>query len=184
MHFYHNHGTPVWLRSTRSISRDIILSRRSTSCSSLLFCYNLADSVIGSKVKTALTTKRLRNKLAVSLLLLVLIDTAPAYAFRCGNKIVVENMHEQQVLNVCGEPASIRHLGYTIHSMRTPRSRGLVFDGAAWRDADYNYYAREVAITEFVYNFGPRKFMRRLVFEGGYLVTIESIGYGYHERGK
>ncbi len=117
----------------------------------------------------------------MSLLLLALIDATPAHAFRCGNKIVIEKMHEQQVLNVCGEPASIRHLGYTVRGMRMPRSRGLLFDGAAWRDADYNYYTREVAITEFVYNFGPRKFMRRLVFEGGFLVTIESIGYGYHE---
>ncbi len=117
-------------------------------------------------------------------LLLVLIGATPAHAFRCGNKIVIEDMHEQQVLSVCGEPASIRHLGYTIHGGRVPRNRGFLFDGSGWRDADYNYYAQEVAITEYIYNFGPRKFMRRLIFEGGFLVSIESIGYGYHEHGK
>ena len=43
---------------------------------------------------------------------------------------------------------------------------------------------QEVVITEYVYNFGPRKFMRRLLFEGGILVSIEKIGYGYRdERG-
>ena len=135
-------------------------------------------------MKTALTAKRLRIKLAVSLLLLALIGATPAHAFRCGNKIVIKNMHEQQVLSVCGEPASIRHLGYAMRGVSIPRSRGLYFEGAAWRDADFNYYVQEVVVTEYVYNFGPRKFMRRLIFEGGVLVTIESIGYGYHEHKK
>lgn len=150
----------------------------------MLFCNNPADGVTGFDVKTALTANRLRLKLAVSLLLLVLISATPAHAFRCGNKIVIKDMHEQQVLSVCGEPTSIRHLGYTMVGVRLPRSRGLPFDGAAWRDADYNYYTQEVAVTEYVYNFGPRKFMRRLIFEGGVLVTIESIGYGYHAHKK
>jgi hypothetical protein len=45
----------------------------------------------------------------------------------------------------------------------------------------YAHYTEEVALTEYVYNFGPRKFMRRLVFEGGVLIKIETIGYGYRE---
>ncbi len=184
MHFYHNYGIRVWRQLARNIFGGFILSRRTTFCPSLLFCNNPADNVIGLDVKTALTSNRLPIKLAVSLLLLVLVGATPAHAFRCGNKIVIEDMHEQQVLSVCGEPTSIRHLGYTVRGMRMPRSRGLFFDGAGWRDADYNYYAREVAVTEFIYNFGPRKFMRRLIFEGGVLVTIESIGYGYHELKK
>jgi hypothetical protein len=40
---------------------------------------------------------------------------------------------------------------------------------------------QEVVVTEYVYNFGPRKLMRRLLFEGGVLVQIESLGYGYVE---
>jgi len=45
----------------------------------------------------------------------------------------------------------------------------------------YGRFVEEVALTEYVYNFGPRKFMRRLMFEGGVLVKIETIGYGYRE---
>jgi hypothetical protein len=45
-----------------------------------------------------------------------------------------------------------------------------------------DHFATEVAITEFVYNFGPRKLMRRLIFEGNVLVEIETIGYGYIEK--
>ena len=36
-------------------------------------------------------------------------------------------------------------------------------------------------MTEYVYNLGPRKFMRRLVFEGGLLATVEKLGRGYRE---
>ena len=46
----------------------------------------------------------------------------------------------------------------------------------------YGHYTEEVALTEYVYNFGPRKLMRRLLFEGGVLVKIETIGYGYREK--
>ena len=46
---------------------------------------------------------------------------------------------------------------------------------------NYGHYTQEVVMTEYVYNFGPRKFMRRLIFEGGVLVSIETIGYGYRE---
>jgi len=45
----------------------------------------------------------------------------------------------------------------------------------------YGRFIEEVVLTEFVYNFGPRKLMRRLMFEGGILVKIETIGYGYRE---
>jgi hypothetical protein len=42
-------------------------------------------------------------------------------------------------------------------------------------------HTQEVAVTVFVYNFGPRMLMRRLVVEGSILVSIEALGYGYRE---
>jgi hypothetical protein len=36
-------------------------------------------------------------------------------------------------------------------------------------------------VTEYVYNLGPRKLMRRLVFEGSVLVSVETLGRGYRE---
>lgn len=42
-------------------------------------------------------------------------------------------------------------------------------------------HEEQVILTEYVYNFGPRKLMRRLIFEGGVLTSIEKIGYGYRE---
>jgi len=113
--------------------------------------------------------------------LVALIFASPAYAFRCGSKIVIENMHELQVRIACGEPTTIRHVGYAVRDINLRSRRGFSDGLSSGNLQRYGYYSEEVAVTEYVYNFGPRKFMRRLLFEGGVLVSIESIGYGYHE---
>lgn len=115
------------------------------------------------------------------LLLLTMILASPAHAFRCGNKIVIENMHEQQVLKACGKPTTVRHLGYTVRGISLHDRRNLSDGFSAVRFPGLGYYTQEVVVTEYIYNFGPRKFMRRLVFEGGVLTSIETIGYGYRE---
>ena len=74
-----------------------------------------------------------------------------------------------------------RHLGHTIRAydyrfrLRNP---GHIY----YRTPGVGHFATEVVVTEFIYNFGPRKLMRRLIFEGNVLVEIESIGYGYLEK--
>ncbi len=36
-------------------------------------------------------------------------------------------------------------------------------------------------VTEYIYNLGPRKFMRRVLFEDGRVVAVERLGRGYRE---
>ncbi len=128
---------------------------------------------------TKRTIKPYRVEVAAILLLLVLVLASPAHAFRCGNKIVIENMHELQVRKACGEPTTMRHLGYAVRGIDwSSRRRSSGFSNAYF--PGFGHLVQEVVVTEYVYNFGPRKFMRRLVFEGGILVSIEAIGYGYH----
>lgn len=118
----------------------------------------------------------------IALVLLALLAAAPAHAFRCGNKLVKENMHEQQVRRACGEPTTVRYVGTALRGVYVPIRRR---HGAGWSQESYpgfGHYSQEVVVTEYVYNFGPRKFMRRLLFEGGILVSIEKIGYGYREE--
>jgi len=111
-----------------------------------------------------------------TILVLALLAADPAHAFRCKNKIVREDMHEQQVIAICGEPTTRRNLGLAV--------RGYTWrgNGSSRRYYGYGNLVEEVLVTEYVYNFGPRKLMRRLIFEGGVLVKIESIGYGYIEK--
>lgn len=110
----------------------------------------------------------------------LMLVSAPAHAFRCGSKIVKEDMHEAQVRAVCGAPTTARIIGSAVRDVNVPIQR---VPGGGWTDRRYSGYSflQEVIITEYVYNFGTRKFMQRLLFEGGVLVSIESIGYGYKE---
>ena len=114
------------------------------------------------------------------LLVLCLLLPETAAAFRCGNKLAKEGMHEVEVIAICGEPTSIRNLGYAIRSVDIREHRLTVPGWTITRSPGYRYPA-EVMVTEYVYNLGPRKFMRRLVFEGGLLVSIETLGRGYRE---
>lgn len=115
----------------------------------------------------------------VAIAVILLLAAMPAHAFRCGNKLVRKDMHEIEVRRACGEPASVRDLGIAVRSVAVPM-RGRPLPGvSSERYGYYGYYTEEVVVTEYVYNFGPRKFMRRLLFEGGVLVSIEKIGYGY-----
>lgn len=116
--------------------------------------------------------------LAGTALVALLLVAEPAEAFRCGSKLVKDGMHEAQIRAICGEPTTARNLGFAVrgYSYDYGRRTGV----GTYRRPAYGL-SEEVIITEYVYNFGPRKLMRRLVFEGGVLVTIESLGYGYHD---
>jgi len=124
-----------------------------------------------------------RNPMIVfCLFALGMLAADPAYAFRCKSKLVKDGMHEQQVIAICGQPTTRRDLGYAVRSLSFGWQR--VPSGGFHRSyyPAYSHLQQEVIVTEYVYNFGPRKLMRRLIFEGGVLVNIETIGYGYIEK--
>jgi hypothetical protein len=106
----------------------------------------------------------------------------PAFAFRCKSRIIQDGMHEAEVIRLCGEPVSIRDLGYVV---RGYRDRGRSSGSVQWRHRGvYGHYLQEVLATEMLFNFGPRKLMRQLVFEGGILTSIRTMGYGYIDYDK
>ena len=121
-----------------------------------------------------------RSLIASAFIAATLFAAEPAEAFRCKNKIVKEEMHEQQVIAICGQPTSQRQIGYAIRGYSGYRR--VYPGGISRRSYGYPNLVEEVIVTEYTYNFGPRKLMRRLIFEGGILVRIESIGYGYVEK--
>ena len=116
-----------------------------------------------------------------AILLALLLFAEPAAAFRCGSKLVKDGMHEQEIVAICGEPASKRHVGYALRGLDLNARRHMSPGWTASYFPGYGIFAAEVIITEYVYNLGPRKLMRRLVFEGGLLVSIETLGRGYND---
>lgn len=113
--------------------------------------------------------------LVVSLSLLLLSN--PADAFRCKSRIVRDGMHEAEVIRLCGEPVSMRELGVVVRPLRQNRRSMLSYSR---RNRNHNsYYQTEVRVTEMVFNFGPRRLMRKVRFEGGLVASIRTMGYGY-----
>jgi hypothetical protein len=109
----------------------------------------------------------------------LLLAASPAHALRCGGKLVLEGMLEIEVVEHCGEPTAVRERGFVVRSY-TPFELLRLRDAEGVRFGPGNFY-QHLLVTEFIYNFGPSRLMRKLRFEGGLLKDIETLGYGYHE---
>ena len=129
-----------------------------------------------------MTVRVTKSLVANGLLFAALLASDPAHAFRCKNKIVTDGMHEVQVIAICGQPTTRRNLGFTVRGYDVGWQRVLPGGITHRRYPVQSHLTEQVVITEYVYNFGPRKLMRRLRFEGGVLTKIETIGYGYVEK--
>lgn len=111
-----------------------------------------------------------------------ILFASDALAFRCGSRLIKEGMPEARVIALCGEPASTRRLGYVLrpYIIKRPASQS----GLGGTRHVYGGFHEELLVTEMLFNFGPRKLMRRVRFEGGLLVSIETAGYGHIDKKK
>jgi len=118
--------------------------------------------------------------LALSMTCIFMLLSDPAYALRCGSRLVKEGMDEVRVIDLCGEPVSRRHLGYVLRPYILKRPAGIL--GTHSTRHVYSGFHEELMVTELTFNFGPRKLMRIVRFEGGLLTSIRTAGYGYLEK--
>jgi hypothetical protein len=110
-------------------------------------------------------------KRSVVVLILGLLAASPAFAFRCGNKIVSDGDTREQVAAKCGEPTEV------------VKQRSVYRRPAIWTQEGPYYIGEdfmEIPVEAWVYNLGPNKLMQRVRFEGGVVVDIETLGYGYN----
>ena len=102
---------------------------------------------------------------------LTLAAVSPAHAaFRCGSHLVSEGDTRSEVIARCGDPTEIDQRSAIL---RQP----VVWVGG--RPYSVGNGLVEVPVEVWVYNLGPSKLMRRLRFEDGLLVDIDTLGYGY-----
>lgn len=94
---------------------------------------------------------------------------AAADALRCGTRLVTEGDTRAQVEARCGTPVDI--------TRRSRLAAPIIWrHGRPYRVGDS---AVEVVIEEWTYNLGPQRFMRRVRFEDGRVIAVETLGYGY-----
>ncbi len=104
-----------------------------------------------------------RSHYCLAIFALAVLVNQNAFAFRCGNDLVSAGDSKITVVNKCGEPDWV------------DRWSEEVID---FPDTDHEY--RSVRINErWVYNPGPRQFIRIIIFNGSTVSTIETGGRGF-----
>jgi uncharacterized protein DUF2845 len=111
-------------------------------------------------------------KRVLALIAFGLIVASPAFAgLRCGTKLVSEGDTSGEVAAKCGEPTDVVRMKSVFR-----RPVIWVYGRPQYIGEDYI----EIPVEAWVYNLGPNKLMRRLVFEDGVVSKIETLGYGYN----
>lgn len=130
-----------------------------------------------------------RSPAFIALLLALLGLSAPALAMRCGTRIVSDGDVQAKVLKYCGEPMQTQQrIGYRtgfFPDLRVRRSLAATSTGgaaAATVVLRHGFVGQtEVIVEEWLYNFGPNKLMRRVTFENGLVVDVQTLGRGFRE---
>jgi hypothetical protein len=107
----------------------------------------------------------------------LIIFSGQALALKCGHRLVNKGDAKAKVYSRCGSPdySETREL-YIPQNC----NQNNYVDEYGYSDSSDNYQDCYVEIIDVLtYNFGPRKFMRELVFIDGILRDINSLGYGY-----
>lgn len=111
--------------------------------------------------------------LTCSLVFATVFVTAPASAFWCDGRLVLEGDRSYEVRSRCGEPASeiTRMESHTFYrGGAVGRGGGSVYGGSA--------DTVTVQVDIWIYDFGPTRFMEELRFEDGILRRMTRLGRG------
>lgn len=114
------------------------------------------------------------NRSAIAVLALAALSwagAAGADSFRCGTRLVTDGDSMDKVEALCGPPASVQRREILARPIRWFRGRPYY---TSWEPVP-------IPVEYWTYNLGPTKLMRRLKFEDGLLVDVETLGHGYHE---
>ncbi len=123
-------------------------------------------------MRAAATSTTMRRTALIAVLLLATFGAAAplrADAMRCGSHLVAERDTRSTVAAKCGPPSDVTH-------------RIRLAPAVVWRHGRTYWVGDgpiEVVVEDWIYNFGPQRFMRRVRFEDGIVVRIDTLGYGH-----
>ncbi len=127
----------------------------------------------------------MNHTVALLMFVMFMLVSEQSYALRCGNKLVSKGDPKPKVIYLCGEPdyKELREVPYPEHCI------GRHYDDVSpYYQRRYGYHNRRYRpnvickyriIDVWTYNFGPRKFMRELIFRRGVVKEINTLDYGY-----
>jgi len=108
-----------------------------------------------------------------AIVILAVLAASPAFAsMRCGSKLIDDGASRSEVAAKCGEPEEVI-------TLRSVFRRPVIWSSGRPYFVGENFV--EIPVESWIYNFGPNKLMRRVTFEAGYVIEIETLGYGYNK---
>jgi len=102
--------------------------------------------------------------------------SAAANSLRCDNQLVREGDSQYEVKSLCGQPHDVQQRTEARRVQRAVQRPCAHGSGSCVVVVD-DYV--EVVVDEWIYDFGPRRFLQYLTFEGGQLVAVRSGPYGH-----
>jgi hypothetical protein len=102
--------------------------------------------------------------------------SAASNSLRCDNQLVQEGDSQYEVKSLCGLPHDVQQRTETRRVQRAvqrPCARGSGLCAVV-----VDHYV-DIVVDEWIYDFGPRRFLQYLTFEGGQLVAVRSGPYGH-----
>ena len=106
------------------------------------------------------------------------VSSANAMSFRCNSYVIDKGMHKVELMQKCGTPASasVRFEKRTVRvkTYNEPQTYPRLQNGSVVEVEK----EVEVAVEEWVYNFGPSQFMQLVLIEEGRIRSISDLGYG------
>jgi hypothetical protein len=115
--------------------------------------------------------------IALCAVFLVMSACAPAFAYRCGNKLIKVGNTRYEVLEYCGQPSW--QDSWEEDYLESPRTYPFSSSGDFVAGRTRIATVVRVTVEEWVYNDGPSQFMRILTFENGKVVSIRTGNYGF-----
>ena len=104
--------------------------------------------------------------------------SAAANSLRCDNRLVQEGDSQYEVKSLCGQPHDVQQRTEARRVQRAVQRPCAHGSGSCVVVVDHYV---EVVVDEWVYDFGPQRFLQHLTFEGGLLVAIRSGSYGHRQ---
>jgi hypothetical protein len=93
--------------------------------------------------------------------------------FRCGSRVVSTGDHMYEVRKRCGEPDFV---GQKTIKRKIKVKRREWVDGQVEDVTDEQIV--DILVDEWTYDFGPRRFIRFVLFEDGRVLDVATGGYG------
>jgi hypothetical protein len=93
--------------------------------------------------------------------------------FRCGSRVVSTGDHMYEVRKRCGDPDFV---GQKTIKRKIKVKRREWVDGQVENVTDEQIV--DILVDEWTYDFGPRRFIRFVLFEDGRVLDVATGGYG------